>query len=247
MQPPILSLESVSFWYRRSDSPILHNLSFVLSSGETLAVVGASGSGKTTLLRLACGLLQAELDRKPDIAWRIEGLVCFNDEEIERPSSKFAYTPQHFTVSLAPWLSVYENIALQFGKTVEKDVEEHIDRLLRISGLYDIQDLNIRTLSGGQQQRVALCRALASKPAVLFLDEPFANLDHVLRAEIVELLREMQSEMQLALLLVTHDLVGARAIADRVLGLRSDFRMPEHQIWSSENLVAEQEMLGWLR
>src|SRR5262249_31537595 len=103
--------------------------------------------------------------------------------------------------------------------------------LMSTSGIAEAAHMNILRLSGGQQQRVAICRALIKKPKILFMDEPFANLDPTLKPGIGELLRKLRQEYNLSLMIVTHDIEGALTLADRILGIKSRYSTPEYRQW----------------
>ncbi len=193
-------------------------VSIALDAGETLAVVGESGSGKSTLARLALNLIT------PD-----SGKVMFGSEEISRLGSRemrarrrdMQMIFQDPFNSLDPRMVIADQIAeplLVHG--IVKGHEERRERALELMqrvGLAEHQlDRFPYEFSGGQLQRVAIARALATDPKVLVCDEPVAALDMSIRAQVINLLRDLQDDRQIALLFITHDLSLVRLIAHRV-------------------------------
>lgn len=174
--------------------PLLSDLALDLRSGEFVALVGPSGAGKTTLLNI------------------VAGLDARYDGRIERdPAARLGIVFQE--PRLLPWLSLRDNLRLVCSD------EALIDELLAITGLQAHAQQHAAKLSGGMQRRVALARAFAVRPELLLLDEPFVSLDEPVRMQLhLQLLRLWQRERP-TVLLVTHDLREAIALADRVLFL----------------------------
>jgi iron(III) transport system ATP-binding protein len=179
--------------------------------GELVALLGPSGCGKTTLLRLIAGF-----DR-PD-----EGEVCLEREVVAGPGRFIA--PERRRVgmvfqdyALFPHLNVAENVG--FGVR-RQDRNGRIGDLLELVGLADCEHRYPHELSGGQQQRVALARALAPKPAIVLLDEPWSNIDPLLRSSMRDELAAIVRAARVTVLLVTHDREEAFSVADRVAVMR---------------------------
>jgi NitT/TauT family transport system ATP-binding protein len=197
-----------------SDGPAaLTHVTFDVSEGELLAVVGPSGCGKTTLLRIMCGLLEPS-----------EGAVLLDDRPIVRPSAEVALVFQDYSRSLFPWLTVLRNVAFPLGHRGLSKAERtaHAEAALRDVGLDGVGGKYPWQLSGGMQQRVAIARALASRPEVIFLDEPFASVDALTRAELQDALLGIHASAEtprVTIVHVTHDVDEAVYLADRVLVL----------------------------
>lgn len=195
----------------------LRDLDIDLAEGRTLAVLGPSGSGKSVLLETIMGV-------RPPAAGRV--LIAGVDAAGLPPEARdIAYIPQD--LALFPHLSVRDNIL--FGvrarrRSTPKDLDDLIERL-RLRDVFDRRD--VLSLSGGERQRVALARALAVEPKVLFLDEPFSALDRGRRLDAVDLLRDVTSRLGTTVVLVTHDLEEASALADDVAVLL-DGRLAQH-------------------
>lgn len=197
-----------------------------------MAIVGESGGGKSTLLRLSNGLLQQRSNALTNKC-RLEGSVSFREQILAAPHEEFGYVPQNFAAGLYPAGTAKENVLMAVSEDGISPAEMRLtDKLLDVSGLSDVAHLNVRRLSGGQQQRVAICRALVKQPAVLFMDEPFANLDSTLRPEMAGLLKSLRDTENLAVLCVTHDIEGAISLSDIVVGVKSSYGCPAYETWN---------------
>jgi molybdate transport system ATP-binding protein len=184
-------------------------VSFSCAAGRLLALVGPTGAGKTTIMRIIAGL------EKPEV-----GKITINGEVVLDSASGLCLPPQPRRLgyvfqeyTLFPHLSLYKNVAL--AATDKEKVEE----LLRLFGLWPLKDRKPQQLSGGERQRAALCQALARRPRVLLLDEPFSALDMVTRRQLQEELRSLKAELALPIIHVTHDLQEALFLADELLPL----------------------------
>ncbi|MBD1539281.1 ATP-binding cassette domain-containing protein [Arthrobacter sp. S13_S34] len=186
--------------YSSSASPTLDGVDLILGKGEVLAVLGPSGSGKSTLLRAIAGL--EPLD---------SGSI-----EFENPDERHSVVFQQ--AALFPWLTVRENIAAggRYRRNSDRFSAEHVGELLVILGLDDRANSYPEELSGGQAQRAAVGRALAIRPDILLLDEPFSALDPAIRASLQQWLRELIDRLQLTALIVTHDVDEAMVLGDRI-------------------------------
>ncbi|HET9544728.1 MAG TPA: ABC transporter ATP-binding protein [Gaiellaceae bacterium] len=202
--------------YGEGDNAVdaLRGVSLAIEEGQLTAVMGPSGSGKSTLMHLLAGL-----DRPTEGEVWIDSteIGTLGDNDLTRLRRRhIGFIFQFF--NLLPMLSAEENIVLPLelagGRTDRAWVDELIDRV----GLADRRDHRPSELSGGQQQRVAIARALASKPTVVFADEPTGNLDSATSGEILELLRTSVDAYGQTTVMVTHD-ANAAAVADRVLFL----------------------------
>jgi ABC-type sugar transport system ATPase subunit len=187
------------------------DVSLAVEDGELLVLVGPSGCGKTTLLRLAAGL------ERPD-AGRI--LLAGRDLAGVAPAGRrVALVFQSH--ALHPARSVYDNLAfaLRLARTPAAETDDRVRRMAGRLGLEPVLHARPGQLSGGQQQRVALGKALVRRPEVFLLDEPLSNLDAALRRDLRQLIRELQSELRVPTVLVTHDQEEALSLADRLVVL----------------------------
>lgn len=206
----IIELHNISKRYRSGDKYAVDNVSFSLKKGEILALVGESGSGKTTLLRLIAGL------EHPD-----DGEIKLNGKTIVKgrkslPTNKRKTGMVFQDYALFPHLTIYENVAFGLNGLKKKEAEQRVLETIELTGLKENIKKYPHQLSGGQQQRVALARALAPRPELLLLDEPFSNLDTILRDQVREEVRQIIKSMGITAILVTHDTRDAFSTADKI-------------------------------
>ena len=181
---------------------ILDDVSFSLKEGQSLAITGPSGSGKSTLLGLLAGL-----DTASEGEIYLDNLPIHEQNEEQRAvtrKDKVGFVFQSF--ELLPSLTALENVMLPAELKLEEDPRRNAENFLKRVGLEDRQHHYPNQLSGGEQQRVAIARAFACKSRILFADEPTGNLDPNNGRLISELLFEVNSETDNALVIVTHDL-----------------------------------------
>ena len=195
----------------------LRSINLEVERGQFVALVGPSGSGKSTLLNLVGGL-----DRPTDGELWINGVELSASKEkalTDHRRRRVGFVFQSF--NLLPRLTAMENVALplMFVGVPEGERMERAGQLLAQVGLSDRLDHRPTQLSGGEQQRVAIARALVNRPAIILADEPTGNIDTATGAEIMDLLRRLNREQGVTLLLVTHD-AEAASFADRVIQLR---------------------------
>ena len=185
------------------------DLSIAIEDGEFLVLVGPSGCGKSTTLRLLAGLETVT-----------EGTVTIGDEDVtdEKPKDRdIAMVFQNY--ALYPHMSVEENMSFGLQMTTELPAEEIDDRVTNAAEMLGISDLLERlpsALSGGQKQRVALGRAIVREPAVFLMDEPLSNLDAKLRTQMRTELQQLQNQLDVATVYVTHDQTEAMTMGDRI-------------------------------
>ena len=199
-----LELDTVDFSYGKGGGA-LHAISLTLAEGEFRCLIGRSGCGKTTLLKLAAGLLKPQ-----------GGQVLFQGSGVTNPRPDMGFVFQSPT--LLPWLHVLDNVLLPLalhGDVTAAD-REHARRLLRQMGLHGFEERSPTKLSGGQQSRVAIARALVTSPGLLLMDEPFAALDAITRAELQQDLLSLCQSQSTSVLFVTHDIDEAVYLADQV-------------------------------
>lgn len=198
-----ISIDFITHTFKGQTEPTLENIELQIKPGEKIALIGRSGCGKSTLLHMLAGLLLPS-----------EGCVRIHGHQVSRPSAKWNMMFQK--PSLYPWMSVRQNAELGLVFAGKKDTAK-IDRLLDLVGLTEKADDNVQSLSGGQQQRVALARSLATSPDLLLLDEPFSALDAFTRSALQDEVADIASREDLTMVIVTHDIDEAVAMADRVL------------------------------
>jgi iron(III) transport system ATP-binding protein len=189
--------------------PVFADVCLEVGSGELVAILGASGSGKSTLLRAVAGFVTP---RTGSIS--LAGQLVAQDGRERIPAERRRVGMVFQDYALFEHLSVRENVG--FGIHRDPDRAERVDELLELVGMAGFGDRRPASLSGGQQQRVALIRALAPRPALLVLDEPFANLDGPLLRDISVELKRVLASQGVSALLVTHERGEALGLADRV-------------------------------
>ncbi|WP_027001078.1 ABC transporter ATP-binding protein [Eisenibacter elegans] len=192
----------------------VNNVSMAVDTGELVAILGESGSGKTSLLRLVAGF---EVADKGTIYLRE---ACMADERrfVAPERRNIGMVFQDY--ALFPHLSVEDNICFGLRQWSREARKARLQEMVQLVELHENLRKYPHQLSGGQQQRVALARALAPKPDMLLLDEPFSNLDGILRTQIREDIRQIIKKTGITALFVTHDVQDALAIADRIAVMR---------------------------
>ncbi len=209
---PYFSVQNLIVGY--DDTIVVNGLSLVLEQGEIGCFLGYSGCGKTTALRAIAGLEQSR-----------GGTIYLNNQRLTEKTARqsFAVAPAKRGMgmvfqdyALFGHLSVAKNIAFGLNKWSAADKKARVAEMLSLVELTEHADKRPNELSGGQQQRVALARALAPKPKLLLLDEPFSNLDVVLRESLAMNVRDILKRTNTTAILVTHDQNEAFALADKV-------------------------------
>ncbi len=203
-----VSLQELTKVYPGATAPALDRLSLEIASGELTALLGPSGCGKTTTMKMIAGLLPVS-----------SGEINFDGKSIlrEKPENRnVVMVFQNYL--LFPYMSVADNIGfgLKMRKLPKDEIARRVAEILALVRLPDLGARKPKELSGGQQQRVALARALIVQPRVLLLDEPLSNLDAHLRFEMRDLIRNLQQEMGITTIFVTHDQEEAVVLADRI-------------------------------
>ncbi|MXQ49492.1 ATP-binding cassette domain-containing protein [Streptococcus pneumoniae] len=191
-----------------NDTPVIENLNLNIPDGTLFTLLGPSGCGKTTLLRMIAGFNSIE-----------GGDFYFGDHRINQmePSKRnIGMVFQNYAIF--PHLSVKDNVAfgLKQRKLSKEDIEKRVEKYLKLMQIDQFKDRKPENLSGGQQQRVALARALAISPDVLLMDEPLSNLDAKLRLDMRQAIKEIQREVGITTVYVTHDQEEAMAISDQI-------------------------------
>ncbi|MBH5317447.1 ABC transporter ATP-binding protein [Paenibacillus sp. GSMTC-2017] len=210
-----VSLTNMTYAYPGSSSDVIKNFSLELNKGEVVGLLGQSGSGKSTLLRLIAGL---EMPKEGTL--NINGTTMVSDYQYVPPERRgVGMVFQDY--ALFPHMTVAQNIAFGLHGMSRVDRNNRVSEMLALVKLEEYGKRYSHELSGGQQQRVAFARALAPKPMLLLMDEPFSNLDADLKVSIREELRELLRISGITSILVTHDQEDADAICDRIIRMPS--------------------------
>ncbi|MEQ9547969.1 MAG: ABC transporter ATP-binding protein [Marinobacter sp.] len=211
MSKPHLELTNVQMAFDTPTGPFiaLENVDLKIRKGEFVSLIGHSGCGKSTVLNIVAGLLQAT-----------RGGCVLDGHEVDTPGPERAVVFQNH--SLMPWLTVYENVELAvqqvFRKTMSKaERREWILHNLNLVNMGHALDKRPGEISGGMAQRVGIARALAMKPSVLLMDEPFGALDALTRAHLQDSLMEIQQDLNSTVIMITHDVDEAVLLSDRIV------------------------------
>jgi ABC-type Fe3+/spermidine/putrescine transport system ATPase subunit len=232
-------LEIRNIFKTYDNKPLLRGISFSVSKGETVCLLGASGSGKSTLLRMIAGLEFSE-----------SGHILFNKIDL-------AQTPPHLRdfglvfqdYGLFPHLNIFDNIAfgLKMRNVSTEKINVRVSEMLDLVNLQGFEKRKVTDLSGGEQQRVALARALAPSPRLLMFDEPLGALDKSLKEDLLNQIRAILHQTKIPAIYVTHDQDEAFTIADRILFLHDGEIIRDgapDEVWKNPNSAWVARMLG---
>jgi zinc transport system ATP-binding protein len=207
-----ITLERISFYY--GPDVVLENLNFTVKQGEFVVIVGPNGGGKSTLIKLMAGLVRPA-----------QGRITIDGQDISKAHRNqcIGYVPQNYRQNTADFpATVAEIVALglvagTFGNKRTPGEKSHIVKhTLELVGIDDLANCRIGDLSGGQQQRVMVARALTGNPSLLLLDEPMSGVDVQASETIYELLAELNSKLNITVVLVSHDVEKATQYASQV-------------------------------
>ena len=205
----LLNVEHIGKQY--GDLLAVKDVTFDVREGEFISIVGPSGCGKTTLLKMICGLLEPS-----------SGQIEIHEQQVTTSVTEMILVFQDYSRSLFPWLTVGKNVLFPLKNRSDlnsAEKERRAQEAIQAVGLEDSFDQYPWQLSGGMQQRVAIARAIAFRPEILLLDEQFASVDALTRAELEDLVLRLQAKFKITVLLVTHDIDEAVYLAERVFVL----------------------------
>lgn len=194
---------------RYDDNVVLRDIDFEIEAGKFYTLLGPSGSGKTTILRLIAGFDQAS-----------SGEILFAGQTINNvPANKRQVNTVFQDYALFPHMNVAENVAfgLQIKGVKKAAIQQRVKEALHLVRLDGYGNREITAMSGGQRQRVAIARAIVNRPQVLLLDEALSALDHKLRVEMQRELRQLQRQLGITFIFVTHDQEEALAMSDQIM------------------------------
>lgn len=197
----------------------VEDFNLVINDGEFVSFLGPSGCGKTTTLRMIAGLER-----------NTHGKIYLGNELVSDPENNFFLPPEKRNVGMVfqsyavwPHMNVFDNVAypLKIQKRPKDEIEQRVLEILKIVEMTGLEKRMPNQLSGGQQQRVALARGLVMQPRVLLLDEPLSNLDAKLREKMRKDIRDIQKQLKLTVVYVTHDQIEANTMSDRIVIMKS--------------------------
>ena len=242
-QAPAVVFDQVSKSF--GSKQVLNDVSLSVGAGEALCVLGRSGTGKSVTLKLIISLLKPD---KGKIWIEQEEVTQLHSAQLSRVRRKMGFLFQD--AALFDSLTLYENLALPLERLTHKspaEIEFVVDKVLSQVGLAGDKSKMPSELSGGMRKRAGLARALVLEPRILLADEPSSGLDRITASEIDELLLRQKAEHNTTLIVVTHDIHGARRVADRVAVLDRG-KLVAHgtvaEVERSENDVARNLISG---
>ncbi len=203
----MLEIKNISLEF---DRPVLRNISFKVRKGQIVGLVGKSGAGKSSLLNILAGQLQPN-----------QGNVYLDGDKLRPPFGLLVpgYDPIRLVsqdFNLDPYHTVEENIREALISLPETDKVRRVNQLIKLLKLQDVRDVRASETSGGEQQRLSIARAIALKPEVLLLDEPFSNLDTQLRARLFEHILRLRESENMSIIIVSHDGQDVLGLSDSI-------------------------------
>ncbi len=212
---PIISFSHVSMWF--GERKILDNVSFSVNRGQTLCILGRSGVGKSVALRILMGFLKPQVG-----SVRVEGaeINAYTEEELREVRKRVTMVFQNG--ALFDSMNVRENVAFPLrerGGLLEDQINEIVERLIKMVGAEDVSDAFPASLSTGRKRAVAIARALAAQPEVVLYDEPTTMVDPIIARRLGDLIQRLKRQLGFTSIVVTHDMRFAERLADQVLFL----------------------------
>ncbi len=207
-------IKLIDVWHKFGDKTVLRGVNFHVQRGDTMVIMGGSGCGKSVTLKLMLGLLKPE---SGEIWIAGEEISKLKEKEIDKIRKKIGMLFQ--SSALFDSMSVEENVAFmlsQHTKKSKQEIKEIVAEKLKQVGLENIEHLKPAELSGGMKKRVGLARAIAIDPDVVLYDEPTTGLDPIMAEEINHLMRNLNAELNITSVIVTHDMKSAFSVASRM-------------------------------
>lgn len=222
-----------------SGKPVLRGLNLSVDKGETISLVGASGAGKSVTLKHMVRLLEAT---SGEIFIDGTDILTLESDELSKMREKFGYLFQGS--ALLQWLTVFENVALPLRENTnlsDDEIEAKVSSVLEKVDLTEAAEKTPANISGGMQKRAGLARAVVTEPKILLYDEPTSGLDPVTSRTIDGLIHDLQKDLGVTSVVVTHDMISALTISDRIAmlhqGTVSEVSSPKEFLRSKNEVV----------
>jgi len=237
----IITVSNLTKQYQQIQTSGIKNISFSIKKGDIVAIIGESGSGKSTLLKCIYGLL------KPD-----SGEVLLNNKKVKGPdeqlipgNAEMKMVTQDFSLNI--YAKVYDNIASMLSNTDVAGKQAKTLEMMEKLHIMPLKDKKITELSGGEQQRVAIAKALVSNTKILLLDEPFSQVDSLLKNQLRADIKRLAKETGLTIILVSHDPTDGLFLSDQLLILKDGELLQDDQpekIYQNPSNLYTAQILG---
>jgi ABC-type Fe3+/spermidine/putrescine transport system ATPase subunit len=214
VEEPIISVKNLSKQYQAEQQGGVRNISFDIKKGNVVAILGESGSGKSTLLKCIYGLLKVDDGEVAFKGKRIPG----PDEQLIPGHREMKMVTQDFSLNI--YAKVYDNIASMLSNTNVQAKQEKTNEMMQHLHIEHLKDKKITQLSGGEQQRVAIAKAMVSDTSVLLLDEPFSQVDALLKNQLRADIKRIAAETGVTVIMVSHDPADGLFLADELVILK---------------------------
>ena len=227
------------------NNTVLHDVSFKVAEGESLAIIGRSGTGKSVLLKHLIGLLMPD-----DGTVRVRGVEINNMPERELLAVRRQFGMLFQGAALFDSMDVAENIAFPLrraGETDEAEIQQRVSEMLRLVEMPGVETKLLSELSGGMRKRVGLARAIVHRPAIILYDERATGLDPVVSDSIDQLILRVRDQFNITSIIITHDMRSARRIGQRIIYLRDGqvhLDATAEEVFNSEDLLVSQFVNG---
>ena len=241
MNEQIITVSNLTKQYQQIQTSGIKNISFSIKKGDIVAIIGESGSGKSTLLKCIYGLL------KPD-----SGEVLLNNKKVKGPdeqlipgNAEMKMVTQDFSLNI--YAKVYDNIASMLSNTDVAGKQAKTLEMMEKLHIMPLKDKKITELSGGEQQRVAIAKALVSNTKILLLDEPFSQVDSLLKNQLRADIKRLAKETGLTIILVSHDPTDGLFLSDQLLILKDGELLQDDQpekIYQNPSNLYTAQILG---
>ena len=241
MKEQVISVQQLTKQYQSTPVSGVNNISFDIEGGQIIAILGESGSGKSTLLKCIYGLLKVDAGQVLFNGTRVMG----PDEQLIPGHKDMKMVTQDFSLNI--YAKVYDNIASMLSNTDVKGKQEKTLQMMQHLNIVHLKDKKITELSGGEQQRVAIAKALISDTTVLLLDEPFSQIDALLKNQLRADIKRIVADTGVTVILVSHDPADGLFLADKLLLIKDGQLLQQGEpayVYNHPSSVYTAQLLG---